>query len=80
MGFLLDFHGGSLEFLWGFTRMPMELLWGFYWISWWFFGISIGFHKNVYGIPIGFLFDFHGISMEFLRYSYGIPVGFLWES
>ena len=53
MGFLLDFHGGSLEFL--------------------------GFHKDVYGIPAGFLFDFHEISMEYLWNFYGMSMVFLWD-
>ena len=45
---------------------------------WWFLGISIGFHKDVYGMPVRCLLDFHEISMEFLWHVYGIPTGFLW--
>ena len=44
---------------------------------WWFLGISTGFHKHGYGIPVGFLLDFHEISMEFLWNSHGISVVFL---
>ena len=46
---------------------------------WWFFGISKRFHKDVYRIPVGFLFDFHEISMAFLWYSCGISLVVLKE-
>ena len=41
----------------------------------------MGFEKDVYGIPIGFLWDSHDISMIFLEgfYGYGISEGMLWE-
>ena len=68
MIFLLEFYDISMGLLW-------DVYYGF---PWWFLGISIGFHKDFYRMPVGFLLDFHDISMEFLWHVYGIPTGFLW--
>ena len=37
----------------------------------------MGFQKDVYGISIGFLWDFHDGSMIFLEDFYGISEGML---
>ena len=39
----------------------------------------MGVQKDVYGISIGFLWDFHDVSMIFLEDSHGISGGVLWE-
>ena len=44
---------------------------------WGFFGISIGFQKDVYGVPMRVLFSVQEDSMVFLWHVYNIPVGFL---
>jgi hypothetical protein len=65
MGFLLDSYGISMVFLCFFV-ISMIFLYGITMgflldscvismgCPWWFFGISLGFHRDVYGICMGF--------------------------
>ena len=71
MGFPCYFYDISMGFLLGFLKG----------CRWYFYGIPIGFQKDVYVISIGFLllWDFHDVSMIFLEDSYGISEGMLWE-
>ena len=56
------------------------------WFLWCFYGIPMGFQRDVYGvrheIPIGFLWysvsNFYGISSGFLWGFHDISIGFLW--
>ena len=74
----MTFLSGSYGIPLGFPCMSMIFLWDCYGMSigfpWWFFGISIEFHKDVDRIPVGFLLDFREVSMAFLWYSYGISL------
>ena len=47
---------------------------------WKFFGLSMGFQRDVYEMSIGFLLNLHEVSMEFYRISMGLFWGLLWIS
>ena len=67
-----DSYGGSKGCLWDCLWIPMGFLLYFYDISWNFFGMSMIFLRDYYGIS-------KGMSMIFLWDSYGVSKGYLWD-